>query len=44
MHDNLSSAQNCYHAERAAEVIPSLDSDDISNLIDYAFRKFGGEN
>jgi len=44
MHDSSSSAKNGYRAKRAAEVIPGLNSDDIDNLIEHAFRKYGGES
>jgi hypothetical protein len=44
MYDSSDDAEGTFFARRAAEVIVEFEAEDIRNLLDYTFRKYGGEN
>lgn len=44
MYDTAEEASDSSYANRASEVIPELDDEDIVNLVDFIFRKYGGDS
>lgn len=44
MYDTAEKASDSFYAKRASEVIPELDDEDIVNLVDFVFRKYGGDS
>jgi hypothetical protein len=41
--DTPTDAKETWIADAASEVVPSLDEDEIASLIDFVFRKYGGD-
>lgn len=43
LYDGPETAKQSFHAKRVPDVVPGLDADDVRGLVDYVFRKYGGE-
>lgn len=43
LYDTPDEAQESFYANRASNVIPDLDAEDMDGLIDYVFRKYRGD-
>ena len=44
LYDDPDEARESFFAHQAADVIPGFDTDDVDGLVDYVFRKYGGDS